>query len=254
MKCSSLNDAIRIVEHDLKIISQLQERDIFAPALVGPPGIGKSMGLIKRVQKLYDKVIVYSLGITDSDLEFIGLPKIVNKVEVKNPKELETQNIQELETKWIIPDRLKEAKEAKRALIIFDDFHLMNEQQQGILQQILTNGRSIHTHVMNNTDFIFIGNRIQDNAGGFELNTAGISRLHVIELDPTKEKLAEEWIEWAEKNTIKLRNGEIHTIHPVIIELVRNKSELIYNFNPDVEIKPFAAPRTWKNASLILAQ
>ena len=188
----------------------------------GPPGVGKTAGIMQAGAELGRKVYAYSLT-SHVPEDFTGIPTFVQD-EAGNKR-----------THFAAPDFLPSEG---NVIFFLDEVTSAPPSMQVIAQQI-THERRIGSHHFHPDALILCaGNRREDKAVVHEMPSALRNRFLHIEVMPD----VDEFCAWANLNNIDWR----------VIAFLRHRRDFLYNFDPARNDRAFPTPRTWHFTSNIL--
>jgi MoxR-like ATPase len=211
------------------IMTALQTKIV--PYLAGPPGIGKSQIVYQVAEKVNAKVIDLRLSQILSE-DMTGLPE-------RHPSNgkaqylpfdtfpLEGDSIPDEYDGWILfLDELSSASEE----VLAASYSLILDKTVG--------GKALHPKCL----IVAAGNRSSDSAIARELPDTLITRMAPV----TVEVSANDWIEWAEKNT---------DINESVREYIKENPNSLYSNAKSTdreELQTYPTPRGWEKVSRIM--
>lgn len=203
------------------LVDVLKNSDTPGLFLWGPPGIGKSAIVKEIAEELEINFIDVRLSLLDP-IDLRGLPII----DYKNSQ-----------AKWLPPDFLPEA-EAKPGILFLDELNSAPPVVQASAYQLILDRRIGNYTLPKDWVIIAAGNRETDRSVTYTMPSALSNRFLHLDLECD----LEDWKTWAYNNGI----------HETIISFLSYKPHLLFNFDPEREIRTFATPRSWCFLSKIL--
>lgn len=196
------------------------------PVLItGAPGVGKSE-IVEQAARVVGADVVLSHPVVSDPTDAKGLPW---KVEGRDA------------ATFLPYGELERALNAAKPTVWFlDDLGQATPAVQASFMQLLL-ARHINGHALPDcVTFVAATNRRQDRAGVSGVLEPVKSRFAtIVELMPTME----DWVEWALSNNVS----------PWVMAFMRFRPELLHKFTPSPDMVNSPSPRTWAQASKLLA-
>lgn len=204
-----------------------------SPMLEGPPGVGKT-DMVELVAARIGRGLVTDTLSTQESVDLRGLP-------MNSPDGLSVR--------WSRPEFLERLWNAGPEPIIFwDEANAVSQSLQVPLMQMTLAGVVGPHKLPKGTSVVLAGNRVSDRAAAQRQGTALASRLQYIPVEPDLKS----WLKWAAKADVC---PEIRAFLMLRGEDVGGRPGLLCNFNPArPEERSFACPRSWAQASPIVAK
>lgn len=192
--------------------------------LVGAPGVGKS-SIFEQAAAEEGWDVLLSHPVVEEPTDAKGMPWIDPEAGV---------------ARFFPFDILHKAMTAtKPTLWVLDDLGQANEQVQAAYMQLLLAREVAGKRISDFVTFAAATNRRGDKSGVRGILEAVKSRFAMI----LQLKVSHpEWEAWAYRNEI----------HPLVIQFLQFRPELLHVFEPSFEIQNYPSPRTWERVSDIL--
>lgn len=196
----------------------------------GPPGCGKSEGMVQAARDLDADLVDIRLGQYDS-IDLRGIPFVDTP-----PAEAVSAAL----TSWAQPSTMPfignpNFDPDRKKLIFLDEANAGKQAVLGVAYQLVQEGR-IGEHVLQpNTFIVAAGNREGDRGVTNKLPLPLANRFTHFEVGPE----ATSWVLWA---------GTQPRMPAELLAFLQFRQELISNFDPKRPDKAFATPRTWEKA------
>lgn len=188
--------------------------------LWGAPGVGKSD-------------TVYQVA------EARGWPVRDVRLSQLDPVDLRgVPSVSDNRTLWNIPNFLPDPDKEPEGIMFLDEINQAPASVQAAAYQLVLDRRIGDYELPPGWRVIGAGNRAADRALVNKMSSALCNRLVHIDYEPH----LQDWVDWANKNTIR----------PEIISFMRFRPEMLHDHDPGKDLRSFATPRTWAYASKIL--
>lgn len=139
--------------------------------------------------------------------------------------------------KYAIADWLVDLGKEGKHILFLDEIDKVAPDVRTSIFQLLLDRRLAHWQMPENVIVVAAGNRITDNAGGYEMDTALADRAAHYLIEPN----AQQWLQWALDSNI----------HPTVLTFIKTRPDLLDdsdNFDDLVRV----SPRSWQKISDIL--
>lgn len=188
--------------------------------LWGPPGIGKSQLVQQTGAKMGLEILDVRAVLLDP-VDLRGIPNIT----------------EDGLAKWCTPSFLPQRG---RGILFLDELNAAPPLVQAACYQLILDRRIGEYVLPDGWAIIAAGNREKDRAVTHKMPSALANRFVHIDFSVD----FQEWLIWAEKNTIVNE----------IIEFIRFRPALLHDFSPEKETRAFPSPRSWEFASRLVSQ
>jgi hypothetical protein len=197
--------------------------------IVAAPGAGKTMSIMHEVEQKGWGFCPYSPALERLE-KFGGIP------------DLEYQE-DELRTKWSIPQMISEindkAKDHPYVVVLFDDWHLCDEDLQRIGFEIFTYYKLNNNPIANNVIFILAGN--ETSAAGARIQLSAIRNRTTMLYAKTDVNY------WLEHYAVP------NNIHPIGISFFSNPINYDILQEAESTSEQFGSPRSWTSLFNIIS-
>lgn len=243
-----LHEALKLVVENCWLqINSPKDKTILIPYISGKPGGGKTQGLKYLCSLYYWGLYPEHLAMKPTE-ELSGMPK---------DDLFKFKDTEMLATIWTLPDILKDLyvmsekiesehkellenkkikKENPITIFFLDDFHMLGEDTQPLMFELLTE-RSIRKYkIPDNVAIVIAGNHGLNKAGAGTLNAAIQNRIMLLPVHT-------DFINW--KNEFAIPSE----IHPSIISFLGNPQYNKFFHEEELTDTPWASPRSWSGFS-----
>ena len=192
------------------------------PAFIwGSPGIGKS-SIVKEVAKKLD-------------LEFIDLRlSLLDPTDLKGIPFFDSSS---KEAVWAPPNFLPKDKTSK-GLLFLDEINTAPPTIQAAAYQLILDRKIGEYELPKNWAIVAAGNNLLDMGAAFHMPAPLANRFVHLDLEVDFNA----WKKWAYRANI----------NSLVIAFLQYDNSKLFNFDPQVDIKAFATPRSWEYVSTIL--
>lgn len=199
--------------------------------IVDKPGAGKTMCIAEEVLKRGWGFCPYSPALERLE-KFGGIPDLYWH---NTQSEQNVQEDKELRTIWSVPQMITEindkAKEFPFVVVLFDDWHLCDEDLQRIGFEVFTYYKLNNNPIAKNVIFILAGN--ESSAAGAKVQMSAIRNRTTILYSKADVKY---WV-----NNFAVKNN----IHPVGISFFNNPMNYDLLQEQESPNEQFGSPRSW---------
>jgi len=223
-----LQQAIDLVMNTAPVL-RMSDTEFNLFMLIGDPGLGKTRGIESVVSQLNWGFLPYSPALERME-KFGGIPDLIWDGDILN-------------TQWSVPQMIKEINAASKlhemVVVLFDDWHLCDEDLQSIGFEVFTyyslNGHKIAPNVI----FVLAGN--ETSAAGAKVQLSAIkNRSTLIYVVPDVKN-------WIKKFAIP------NDIHPLGISFFENEMNHDIFQESESANEPFGSARSWTSAFNIIS-
>jgi hypothetical protein len=212
------------------------DNDIQFPYLEGPPGGGKTTGLMNFFKNYpYADIVLVSTHLSQKPIEEIGGIPQFDKLTINGEEKLATI--------WSFPDIMKtlyEKAETHEIVVwLLDDSHLLTPTHMALLYELLTEKKLRDYKLPDNVAIVLAGNK-GNKAGAKTKFSAIVNR---IDFMPVYTPL-EDWV-----NDFAILNK----VHPAVISFLKHDQYKAYFHEEEKVDEPWGSPRSWTRLANFLS-